>query len=615
MAAGRHDSRNATRALYLRPGATTRVTGTKRAAVLVSLTALMLGLLGAVAPPAAANQAVAIEAGGFHNCVVRTDDTLACWGYNGGGQANPPAGNFSAVNAGWEHTCAIRSDDTLTCWGNNDHDQLDAPAGTFSTVSAGNSHNCAIFRTNDTLTCWGSNVNPFGEFSGQADPPTGNFDAVSAGGFHTCAIHTDYSLACWGDNNFEQLADVPTGSFDAVSAGGFHTCAIRTNDTLTCWGNNSNGQLNEVPTGGFSALSAGYNHTCAIQHNLTLSCWGSNALGQSDPPAGSFSAVSAGGFHTCAIRTSGGLVCWGQDSAGQAQDPDWTPPDTTIDSGPAAATTATDATFEFSESAPNSTFECRLDDAPSFTECASPQVYTDLAAGSHIFRVRAVSRWGVRDFSPDRWSWTITSEADPGDTTDPDTSITSGPDAGSTTPDPNPVFTFSSSEEGSTFDCSVDGAQPTSCTSPFKAQGLSDGPHTFSVTATDAAGNVDESPAESSFSVIAPTCAGERATRVTQDDGYLFGTGGDDVLVALGPDDQVIRSRGGNDIICAGGGDDFAVGGSDHDNLFGKRGDDVLRGGSGDDILNGGVDLDWCNGGSGTNDSATASCERKLAIP
>jgi hypothetical protein len=78
------------------------------------------------------------------------------------------------------------------------------------------------------------------------------------------------------------------------------------------------------------------------------------------------------------------------------------------------------------------------------------------------------------------------------DTTPPDTTILSGPSNPSN--DPNPTFTFESSEPGSTFQCSLNGAAFTACTSP-RTVTVNNGEQSFSVQAVDAAGNVDPTPA------------------------------------------------------------------------------------------------------------------------
>ncbi len=56
-------------------------------------------------------------------------------------------------------------------------------------------------------------------------------------------------------------------------------------------------------------------------------------------------------------------------------------------------------------------------------------------------------------------------------------------------------FTFTASEPGSTFECSLDGAAPAPCTSPFSINSLTEGTHTLAVTAIDEAGNRDPTPA------------------------------------------------------------------------------------------------------------------------
>ena len=62
------------------------------------------------------------------------------------------------------------------------------------------------------------------------------------------------------------------------------------------------------------------------------------------------------------------------------------------------------------------------------------------------------------------------------------------------------TFAFTSYEVGSTFTCKLDDKPSAPCTSPFSAK-VKRAEHTFSVTATDTAGNADPSPATVEFKV------------------------------------------------------------------------------------------------------------------
>jgi hypothetical protein len=158
-------------------------------------------------------------------------------------------------------------------------------------------------------------------------------------------------------------------------------------------------------------------------------------------------------------------------------------PRVTLTDKPPLLTNRTTASFSFSADHPGSTFECRLDGAP-FAACMSPKPYSGLGDGSHTFAVRAISLGNPG--LPTTYSWTV-------DTVAPQTTVVAGPPAQSTSSTAG--FTFTSSELGSTFACSLDAAGFTPCASPKSYAGLGDGQHVFRVQAVDAAGNADGSPA------------------------------------------------------------------------------------------------------------------------
>ena len=91
-------------------------------------------------------------------------------------------------------------------------------------------------------------------------------------------------------------------------------------------------------------------------------------------------------------------------------------------------------------------------------------------------------------------------------TTPLETSVTSGPDEGSSTTSNSATFGFSSTEQGSTFQSqlSKDGtvAQAwAACTSPRAYSNLTPGNYKFEVKATDSAGNVGQTPASRTWTI------------------------------------------------------------------------------------------------------------------
>ncbi|OJH36194.1 adventurous gliding motility protein AgmC [Cystobacter ferrugineus] len=80
----------------------------------------------------------------------------------------------------------------------------------------------------------------------------------------------------------------------------------------------------------------------------------------------------------------------------------------------------------------------------------------------------------------------------------PDTEISSGPSG--TTSERDATFTFGS-EQGVTFECSLDGADFVPCTSPVTYTDLAEGEHTFQVRARDTRGVADASPASRTWTV------------------------------------------------------------------------------------------------------------------
>ncbi len=104
------------------------------------------------------------------------------------------------------------------------------------------------------------------------------------------------------------------------------------------------------------------------------------------------------------------------------------------------------------------------------------------------------------------------------DTTAPETTIVSGPDAKSVVA--SATFVFQSDDPGFTlrFECRLDGAAFTPCSSPAAFGPLSPSRHDFAVRAVDTAGNLDPSPAVAAFNTQAgdSTIEGSVSAKRTQ---------------------------------------------------------------------------------------------------
>lgn len=249
---------------------------------------------------------------------------------SGDSQASTPVSSIPtklyALASGYEHNCAIKPDRSLWCWGRNQ----------FGQTGTGTSSEYPLTAP---------------EKVSDADVQT--WETISAGETSTCGIDTSGQLWCWGDNTFYQLGNGTTQdsvtpslvtsdtNWVNVASGAAHYCAIKADGSLWCWGWNSEGQTG---TGSFGAgagvtvptrvgedinwikLSLGNVYSCALKSDHTLWCWGKLPGSQNPSPATSpervtgdtdWSLVTVGGQHACAIKTGGSLWCWGLNDYGQ----------------------------------------------------------------------------------------------------------------------------------------------------------------------------------------------------------------------------------------------------------------------------------------------------------
>lgn len=195
------------------------------------------------------NTWLSISAGGSHSCGVKLDKTLWCWGSGANGRIgnnNVTPGNnvvpiavtgttgpWKSVSAGiGAHNCALKEDDTLWCWGNNAVGQIgdgsilqrNEPVqitGLWSAVSPANSQTCGIVKTTNTLSCWGGNPNGVlgdNTLSNRLVPTPvfggGSWAQIDTGYALTCGLGLgSQTIYCWGRNDLGQLTNTEYSAF------------------------------------------------------------------------------------------------------------------------------------------------------------------------------------------------------------------------------------------------------------------------------------------------------------------------------------------------------------------------------------------------------------------
>lgn len=321
------------------------------------------------------DDAIEIEAGASHTCVVRATGAAACWGDN---ELTLGDGTFEArstptqvvglddaiaISTGEYSTCAARASGAVTCWGYGARGLLGdgrsaetsaRPVPTLANaayVAVGRDHSC-ISDTSD-VACWGSNrrgqLGTGGGPESVATPQVLSFTwpfgiaQLVAGEMFTCARLADATVYCWGHNSAGQLglgtftdetmpvlvASLPPTA--ELAAGREHACALGTDRAVRCWGHNESGQVGDgtlvtrespvMVAVDIDQIAIGDAHTCARQ-GTSVACWGNNGAGQlgdgtqtmrltSTPVTGLVAGAIVAGGNSTCAERAGGVACWG----------------------------------------------------------------------------------------------------------------------------------------------------------------------------------------------------------------------------------------------------------------------------------------------------------------
>ena len=216
----------------------------------------------------------------------------------------------------------------------------------------------------------------------------------------------------------------------------------------------------------FSA-SRGLRFDCRLDDGATLPCRSPVAYANLAEGDHRFSVTATRGPHRLGATT---VYRWEIDTTA--------PPRPTFTARPSELTARRDAAFSFTSAEPDVDFACALDDAPP-AACASPYRLAP-ADGTHSFTVLTRDRAG-NGGPPAVLTWSVDATAPPAPV------LEQAPEE--TTTATSARFAFSPPPAGARQSCQLDGGAAQPCSSPVDYADLDAGPHSFTVTARDAAGN------------------------------------------------------------------------------------------------------------------------------
>lgn len=293
--------------------------------------------------------------GARHQCMLRSDGAVVCWGANSTGELGqgrtsasegpvvvPNLSNVQQLASGlFVSTCGVLRNGTVACWGGNFGTGAASVSGLSNVrqLTGASQQFCAVLGSG-AVTCF--------DAVGTITPIAGltNVRQLAGGANHFCAVRDDNSVWCWGTNDTAQLGlgitsnpvTAPTLATEfadvaEVALGLRYTCARSRAGGVSCAGSLS-GAPNQFNTAvpvpnwenAFKIVSGNF-HVCALFDAGSVQCVGSGAAGGgtgsgfdspsriSLPRASIDVGASVNG--SCSLSADSSVWCWGQNSSGQ----------------------------------------------------------------------------------------------------------------------------------------------------------------------------------------------------------------------------------------------------------------------------------------------------------
>jgi hypothetical protein len=286
---------------------------------------------------------------------------------------------------------------------------------------------------------------------------------LDEGAFAPCTSPASYNGLADGSHTFSVRARDRAGNIDPEPATVTWTVdAIAPTTSITAG-----------PPDLSASRSGEISFTGSDAHEVHFECSTDGAAFTACSSPASYSGLNDG-THSFAVRAIDAVGNTDASPATRTWEIDATaPPTPVITSAPADPSGDSTPHFEFTDGDPAAGFRCQLDDGP-FLDCSSGAFTAPvLADGSHSFGLQAFDPAGNTS-AVASYSWRI-------DTVSPLVTYTEVPPL--LTNQISATFGFSANKPGSTFECSLDGAGFTACTSPKVYSGLGNGSHTVAVRA------------------------------------------------------------------------------------------------------------------------------------
>jgi hypothetical protein len=384
-----------------------------------------------------------LDGGGFTPCSSpRSYTGLAAGTHTFDVRATDPAGNTgSTVTASW--TIDVTAPDTTITAAPSDPSGSASATFVFTSTEPGSSFACQL----------------------------------DGGGFGACTSPKTYTGLGAGPHTFHVRATDPAGNADATPASLTWTIDVGP-PTATVDSGPADPTNSTSATLTFSATEPSSTFECQLDSGAYTAC--------TTPTSYTGLAEGAHTFRVRAIDTVGNVG----PSAVHAWRIDVTAPAASVDTGPAAVTSATAAAFTFSANETGSSFACQLDGG-AYAACTAPRSYSGLADGSHTFRVRATDVLGNVG-SPASTSWTVDTAVPTSTLGDPGTNLSGTVSLTASASDSTGVQSvrFERSPAGAATWTTID----TDTVAPYAVdvvtKALDDGFYDLRAVAVDAAGNI-----------------------------------------------------------------------------------------------------------------------------